>query len=88
MGTAPAPKKTILCSDKGIPDAFEARRAALMNPERTTAPGAFDQQNSGTDNCSRFTCALYLFSKIENVSVLFGENRVDLTNVIVEATIL
>lgn len=34
----PAPKKRILCSERGVPDAAEASRAALKNPESTTAP--------------------------------------------------
>jgi hypothetical protein len=34
----PAPKKRILCSERGNPDAAEASRAALKNPESTTAP--------------------------------------------------
>lgn len=34
----PAPKKRILCSLGGRPEAAEESLAALMNPERTTAP--------------------------------------------------
>jgi hypothetical protein len=34
----PAPKKRMRCSESGNPEAAEAMRAELINPDRTTAP--------------------------------------------------
>ena len=38
MPADPAPKKSILWSDKSLPEAADERRAALMKPDKMTDP--------------------------------------------------
>jgi hypothetical protein len=77
----PAPKNRMRCSVKGKPEAAEAKRAAFMNPESTTAPEIIHHKSSQWIDDLQ-TCALNLGSHQYPISIWRRS-----THVIVEASI-
>ena len=59
MPDEPAPKNRMRCSVNGKPEAADAKRAAFINPESTTAPGKIYHESSQRIDDSQ-TCALNL----------------------------
>ena len=82
MPEEPAPKNRMRCSVNGKPEAAEAKRAAFINPESTTAPGRIYHKPSQWIDDSR-TCALNL--GIASIPISIWRRS---THVIVEASVL
>ena len=85
----PAPKNRILCSKRGFPDAAEAKRAAFIKPERTTAPSLVHRQFSPVKMTQCCWTNLCLESAGGWLVEMKGyRSRTGTTHIVVKATVL